>query len=213
MNKIWLFLIMLSSIINACKVQQFISPTETVSIEQAFAMAEKNVLMIDVRETDEVMEQGYNVKKIINVPLSEMESRLSEIPKDQQIILACRSGNRSAQAYGLLKQNGYKNLTNMEGGMLAWEENGLPIFLITRKPNIKPDIIDEMGSKAIKGELSACALDTLKQHEDQYTDFLLQSNPKDIFEVSEVSDFLWQPDLKNDFQKTDILNKERSKCD
>lgn len=84
--------------------------------------------------------------------------------------------------------------------------------LIKRKPNIKPAIIDEMGSKAITGELSACELDVLKKHEDDYTDFLLKSVPSDIFEVIVMSDFEWKPVLKNDFLKMDILNKGKSRC-
>lgn len=90
-------------------------------------------------------------------------------------------------------------------------DNGKTVS-VARKPNVKPTIIDEMGNKAINGELSACELDTLKQHEDLYMDFLLKTNPKDIFEILEANDFLWKPDLKNDFLKTDILNKDKSKC-
>lgn len=90
-------------------------------------------------------------------------------------------------------------------------DNGKTV-LISRKPSVKPSIIDEMGNKAIQKSLSACDLDTLRSKEDQYTNFLLGTNPKDIFEVTELKDFQWKPKLKNTFVKTDILNKNAIKC-
>ncbi len=83
---------------------------------------------------------------------------------------------------------------------------------VRRKPNIKPAVIDLMGSKAVKGELTACELDVLKEYEDDYSVFLQQSEAKDLFEVKEISNFRWQPEMRSDFIKTDILNKEALKC-
>ncbi len=91
-------------------------------------------------------------------------------------------------------------------------DNGTTI-LVSRKPKVKPSIIDELGSKAIEQKLSACDLDTLRNKEDQYTYFLINSNPSDIFEVNEIKDFKWNPKLKNTFIKTDILNKKAAKCE
>lgn len=91
-------------------------------------------------------------------------------------------------------------------------DNGKTI-LVSRKPKVKPSIIDELGSKAIEQKLSTCDLDTLRNKEDQYTDFLINSNPSDIFEVNEIKDFKWNPKLKNTFIKTDILNKKAAKCE
>lgn len=90
-------------------------------------------------------------------------------------------------------------------------DNGKTI-LVSRKPKVKPSIIDEMGNKAIEQKLSACDLDTLRNKEDEYTDFLMNSNPSDIFEVTEIKDFKWKPKLKNTFVKTDVLNKNVSDC-
>jgi acetolactate decarboxylase len=91
-------------------------------------------------------------------------------------------------------------------------DNGKTV-LVKRKPNVKPAIIDEMGSRAIENKLSACELDTLRKLEEQYADFLLKTSPKEMFEVVEIQNFLWQPDLKNDFKKTDILNKQIQNCE
>lgn len=91
-------------------------------------------------------------------------------------------------------------------------DNGKTI-LVSRKPKVKPSIIDELGGKAIEQKLSACDLDTLRNKEDQYTDFLINSNPNNIFEVHEIKDFKWKPKLKNTFIKTDILNKKAANCE
>ncbi len=77
---------------------------------------------------------------------------------------------------------------------------------------VKPSEIDRLGAKAVKGELSACDLAKLKQLEDGFTEKLLSTNPKDHFSVTEIIDFQWNPELRNDFIKTDILNKEKLKC-
>ena len=80
------------------------------------------------------------------------------------------------------------------------------------KKGVKPLEIDELGAKAVKGELSPCDLDKLKNLEDKFSGKLLSSNPKIIFEVTEISNFDWKPQLRNDYTKIDILNKNKSKC-
>ncbi|HEY0592857.1 MAG TPA: rhodanese-like domain-containing protein, partial [Thermoanaerobaculia bacterium] len=52
---------------------------------------------------------------------------LEDVPKDREIVLVCRSGNRSGKAQRILAERGYTGLENMEGGMLAWEKHGYPI--------------------------------------------------------------------------------------
>lgn len=77
---------------------------------------------------------------------------------------------------------------------------------------VKPSEIDRLGAKAVNGKLSACDLDKLKQLEDNFSEKLLSTDPKDNFSVTEIADFEWDPELRNDFVKTDILNKEKLKC-
>jgi rhodanese-related sulfurtransferase len=52
--------------------------------------------------------------------------RVEELPKDQPIVFVCRSGNRSQVACEQLSRLGYENVTNFEGGMIAWKRAGLP---------------------------------------------------------------------------------------
>ncbi len=99
----------------------------SVSVDEAYALTQKGVLLVDVREPDEVAAVAYRVKNYRNIPLSRLESRLGEIPQDRPVILACRSGSRSQRAYEMLTARGFRNLTNMEGGLLAWEAHNLPV--------------------------------------------------------------------------------------
>jgi len=90
-------------------------------------------------------------------------------------------------------------------------DNGLT-FAVNLKPGIKPSVIDEMGSKAVKQELSPCDLDQLKKLEDDFSALLLSSEASDLFIVKKLNDFKWEPILENEFIKTDIINKALPLC-
>ena len=107
--------------------QQTISsenPPRTISVEQAQRLA-KRVLLIDLRTPQEFSEKTFGVKNSINIPIEDFESQLSRIPKDQSIVLACRTGNKSKKAYAILEKNGYANMFHVDGGFVAWSEAGL----------------------------------------------------------------------------------------
>ncbi|WP_027409847.1 rhodanese-like domain-containing protein [Anoxybacteroides tepidamans] len=74
--------------------------------------------IIDVREVEEV--KAGMIPGAVNIPLSLLEFRMNELPKDKEYIVVCSSGGRSARAVQFLESYGY-NVTNMTGGMLAWE--------------------------------------------------------------------------------------------
>lgn len=83
---------------------------------------------------------------------------------------------------------------------------------VQMKKGVKPPEIDKLGALAVKGELSECDLAKLKGLEDDFTEKLLSTNPQDNFVVTEITAFKWNPVLKNDFIKSDILNKNKPKC-
>ena len=76
--------------------------------------------VLDVRETFEFDEFNINGKLI---PLGELPGRLDDIAdwKDQEIIVHCRSGKRSATAQQFMLQNGFSNVRNLIGGILDWQ--------------------------------------------------------------------------------------------
>ncbi|WP_437919379.1 rhodanese-like domain-containing protein [Sphingobacterium sp. LRF_L2] len=75
--------------------------------------------LIDVREPFE-----YEVSNLngLNIPLAGIVIESDKIAKDKPVIIQCRSGKRSAQAVMLLEQQGFDNLANLSGGILAWKE-------------------------------------------------------------------------------------------
>ena len=107
-------------------IKIFKAEKEKLSVTEAAKLLSDGALLIDVRDADELAEQSYAVKNVINIPLGELEKQLSRIPKDKLVILACQSGHRSGEAFDTLKQRGFINIANMEGGMNAWVEAGLP---------------------------------------------------------------------------------------
>lgn len=80
--------------------------------------------LIDVREVDEYA--AGHLPGAINVPLSDLQNRVDEIPKDTPVVLVCRSGGRSARAGEFLAAQGWDNLTNLLGGTVGWVEAGYP---------------------------------------------------------------------------------------
>ena len=114
--------------------KNFISLKADITVEEALALLKNSALLIDVREPSEIKEIAYDVKNFKNIPLDELPTRLAEVPKDIQVIVACRSGGRSSAAYAILKKNGFENISNMVGGMDAWSEKALPVIKGGKQP-------------------------------------------------------------------------------
>ena len=97
---------------------------QNISVEEVKSRLEagEKLNLIDVREPHENSE--FNIGGIL-LPLGKVQSmQLEDIEdlKDQEVILYCRSGNRSGQACLFMDALGYKNTKNLTGGMLAWQE-------------------------------------------------------------------------------------------
>ena len=98
----------------------------SVDVDTVYALQDHpDVFLLDVREPDEY--DASHIPGITLIPMGEVADRLSEIPTDQEVIVTCRTGNRSAQVVDFLRQQGYSNVHNMEGGIVAWEEAGYPV--------------------------------------------------------------------------------------
>jgi formylmethanofuran dehydrogenase subunit E len=85
-------------------------------------------------------------------------------------------------------------------------------FGIKLKTGLMPTAIDSLGRLATKGDLDACGIDKLRKLENEFSTFLLSKNPKDLFIIEEIIKYKWTPVLKNNFIKTDVLNKNLLKC-
>lgn len=95
--------------------------------QEAQALIEAGALLVDVRERGEIDAAAYDVAEMLIFPLSEAQTRLEELPADRQIVWACRTGNRSNQIGQALYAHGLTNAVNLDGGIVAWAQSGLPI--------------------------------------------------------------------------------------
>ena len=87
-------------------------------------LADRNVLVIDVRQPAE-WRRGH-IPGSLNLPLTQLASRLHRLPNDKTIVTVCASGHRSALAARTLKRAGYQ-AENLKGGMRSWTRAGLPL--------------------------------------------------------------------------------------
>lgn len=95
-----------------------------VTPAEAAAMRDAGAWVLDVREQSEWV--AGHVAGATLIPLGELESRMSELPKDKDIVVMCRTGVRSAQGRDMLLKAGFTRVTSMAGGITAWTSGGLP---------------------------------------------------------------------------------------
>ena len=99
--------------------------TPEVSVQQARVMLDTSTpFLLDVRRKTEFIE-GH-IAGATNIAHTRLLSRLAEVPRDTPILVNCRSGARSSRACSLLQRHGYE-VTNLAGGMLAWEQATVPV--------------------------------------------------------------------------------------
>ena len=93
---------------------------KSITVQELHSMRESGAdfQLVDVREP---YENEICTLDGILIPMSEVPDNVSQIEKDKQVVIHCRSGKRSATIIQYLEENhGYTNLFNLEGGILAW---------------------------------------------------------------------------------------------
>ena len=95
----------------------------TISCEQLKKKLDESekVILIDVREPEEF--ELAQIEGSILIPLSEFEDHIDELDKDKSYILHCKKGARSEKAADILKQNGFKDIQLLDGGIVKWAED------------------------------------------------------------------------------------------
>jgi rhodanese-related sulfurtransferase len=73
---------------------------------------------IDVRTPGEF--KGNSINGFKNIPLDQLSSKASSLLMEKEVVVICQSGMRSMQAAKILKNLGFKQITNVKGGMSAW---------------------------------------------------------------------------------------------
>ncbi len=85
--------------------------------------------LLDVRESHEVFISKIEGGTLI--PLDDLSGRMAELNKEDEVVVMCRSGARSAQACELLEKNGFENVSNLKGGVNEWAkkiDTSLPVY-------------------------------------------------------------------------------------
>ncbi len=93
-------------------------PTMTVHDLRELREAGDNHFLLDVREPHE--QSISRIAGAVLIPLGELENRTAELPRDKRILVHCKSGGRSARAVSLLRDQGFENVWNISGGIIAW---------------------------------------------------------------------------------------------
>lgn len=103
------------------KYQQ-VNTTQAVQI-----FNQEGAVVLDVREENEV--RGGKLKGAKHIPLGQLKNRLVELEssKSKPVLVYCRSGSRSAHACDLMTKAGFENVSNLTGGIAAWESANLPV--------------------------------------------------------------------------------------
>ena len=137
--KVFFALIFLGLLLGACGTTDTVAPvaeqpadTEPITLADsvdvhtvANVKDRDDVYLLDVREQWEY-DEGH-IPGVTLLPMGEVPARLSEIPTDKEVIVTCRSGNRSGQITDYLRQNGFDNVHNMSGGIVAWADAGYEV--------------------------------------------------------------------------------------
>jgi rhodanese-related sulfurtransferase len=101
-----------------------INEIDSESLQERLARGD-DLLLVDIRTPTEVA-QG-SIPGALEMPMHLIPLRLSELPKDKDVVLYCRSGARSYQACAYLMQQGLGRVLNLRGGIIAWARHGYPI--------------------------------------------------------------------------------------
>ncbi|HSB02530.1 MAG TPA: rhodanese-like domain-containing protein [Anaerolineales bacterium] len=96
-----------------------------ISVQEAATKRDAGAFILDVRQPNEWSQ--YHIEGATLIPLGELASRVNELPRDQEIVVVCHSGNRSAKGRDILLHAGFTRVTSMAGGLIQWQGAGYPI--------------------------------------------------------------------------------------
>ncbi|HVM72893.1 MAG TPA: rhodanese-like domain-containing protein [Anaerolineales bacterium] len=96
-----------------------------LSPAQTQAKIQQGAFLLDVRTQDEYNQS--HLKGSMLIPLDQLSEQLDKLPRDKDIVVICHSGARSLSAAVLLQQKGFKRVSYLEGGLIAWQAAGYPL--------------------------------------------------------------------------------------
>jgi rhodanese-related sulfurtransferase len=127
-NLTWLWVslaVLLVAIAGFLLLRPKTSPSVEITPAQAYAKFQQGAFFLDVRSQEE-WDQSHIAGSTL-IPLDQLQNRLSELPKEQDIVVVCLSGHRSLSGATLLQQAGFKRVFCLSGGIQAWLAAGYPL--------------------------------------------------------------------------------------
>ena len=98
---------------------------QEITVDEAYQQYQGGDFFLDIRTREEW--DDFHIPETTLIPLDELQNRLAEVPRDQNIIVVCRSGNRSQEGRDILLDAGFTAVTSMDGGVSDWRDSGYPI--------------------------------------------------------------------------------------
>ena len=110
------------------ELSRFTRKYKQLGVNAAVMLLNKDsTVVLDVREDKEI--QGGMIKGAQQITLAQLPDRMVEMEKSKQspVLVYCRSGSRSGHACHLLSKAGFEDVSNLTGGIMAWESANLPL--------------------------------------------------------------------------------------
>lgn len=106
----------------ACTAQK--TPDDVNAAQAEEMMKNEEVVVLDVRTPDEWNKGHLEGATHINFYDDNFEQEVAKLPKDKEYVVYCHSGGRSAKAVQMMKESGFEQVHNLQGGIIAWEKEG-----------------------------------------------------------------------------------------
>lgn len=105
------------------------SAVDVVSPEEAYDVLSENsaAIVLDIRTPEEFAENRIEGAVNIDFYAADFEDRIAALDRDANYVMYCRSGNRSGQARPVFETLGFADVADVDGGIVAWHEAGLPV--------------------------------------------------------------------------------------
>jgi rhodanese-related sulfurtransferase len=127
-NLTWLW-VSLGALLVAFVGFLFFSPRPTPSVEitpvEAYEKYQQGAFFLDVRSQEEWNQ--VHIRNSTLIPVDELPNRLTELPRDKDIVVVCLSGHRSQNGAAILQQAGFKRISCLDGGLQAWMDANYPV--------------------------------------------------------------------------------------
>lgn len=100
---------------------------DIISPREAYAAYMLGSILVDVRTAKETEQKAINLKLLKQIPFEELEQRVSELPANRKVVFFSRVGVKGQEAAKILSRYGFEDVAMVDGGITAWEEDGLPV--------------------------------------------------------------------------------------